>query len=104
MRFTNRELSSGQRKRLALLVTLLEDRPILVFDEWAADQDPVFRKFFYEQILRDLKDEGKTIVAVTHDDKYYGVADRILKMEFGQLVPYETTASQAASDAGRKQA
>lgn len=103
-RFTNRELSSGQRKRLALMVTLLENRSILVFDEWAADQDPVFRKFFYEEILGDLKDEGKTIIAVTHDDKYYGVADRILKMEFGQLVPYETTGSRTASGGGRKQA
>jgi putative ATP-binding cassette transporter len=90
-RFTNLELSSGQRKRLALAIALLEDRPILVLDEWAADQDPPFRKLFYEQILTGLRQEGKTIVAVTHDDRYFGVADRVLKMEYGQLVPYEAS-------------
>jgi putative ATP-binding cassette transporter len=88
-RFTNLDLSSGQRKRLALVVALLEDRPILVLDEWAADQDPPFRKFFYEQILTDLKRQGKTIVAVTHDDRYFGVADHVVKMEYGQFVSYE---------------
>ena len=88
-RFTTLELSSGQRKRLALVVALLEDRPILVLDEWAADQDPPFRKFFYEQILADLKRQGKTVIAVTHDDRYFSVADRIVKMEYGQLSAYE---------------
>jgi ABC-type siderophore export system fused ATPase/permease subunit len=67
----------------------MEDRPILVLDEWAADQDPPFRKFFYEQILTDLRREGKTIIAVTHDDRYFGVADRVLKMEYGEFVPYQ---------------
>ena len=85
-RFTSVELSSGQRKRLALVVALLEDRPVLVFDEWAADQDPGFRHFFYRTILRDLKARGKTIVAVTHDDRYFDQADRVLKMDFGQFV------------------
>jgi len=103
-RFTNLELSSGQRKRLALLVTLLEDRPIVVFDEWAADQDPVFRRFFYERILDDLKKRGKTIVAVTHDDKYYSVADRIVRMDFGQIVPYDAASASATAGGGRKQA
>jgi putative ATP-binding cassette transporter len=88
-RFSTLELSSGQRKRLALVVALLEDRPILVLDEWAADQDPPFRKFFYEHILADLKRQGKTVIAVTHDDRYFSVADRIVKMEYGQLVPYQ---------------
>jgi putative pyoverdin transport system ATP-binding/permease protein len=87
-RFTTIELSSGQRKRLALIVALLEDRPILVLDEWAADQDPAFRKFFYEHLLKDLKAQGKTIIAATHDDRYFGVADRVVKMEYGQFVPY----------------
>lgn len=85
-RFTSVELSSGQRKRLALVVALLEDRPVLVFDEWAADQDPPFRQYFYRTILRDLKARGKTIVAVTHDDRYFDQADRVLKMDFGQFV------------------
>jgi len=83
--FTTTDLSSGQRKRLALLVAILEDRPVLVFDEWAADQDPHFRRKFYEELLPDLRRHGKTIVAVTHDDRYYGVADRLFVMRDGQL-------------------
>ena len=78
-------LEAGQRKRLALIVALLEDRPILVLDEWAADQDPAFRQFFYDTLLKDLKAQGKTIIAATHDDRYFGVADRVIKMEYGQF-------------------
>lgn len=84
--FETIDLSAGQKKRLALLVSLLEDKPIYVFDEWAADQDPMFRRKFYEQILQALKRKGKTIVAITHDEKYFGVADRILKMEEGRFI------------------
>jgi putative pyoverdin transport system ATP-binding/permease protein len=80
-------LSSGQRKRLALVVALLEDKPILLLDEWAAEQDPPFRRKFYREILPWLKKRQKTVVAVTHDDDYYEVADRVLKMQFGRLIP-----------------
>lgn len=86
-RFTTLDLSHGQRKRLALLVAILEDRPILVLDEWAADQDPPFRRYFYEELLPSLKREGRTIIAVTHDDKYFGMADRVVKMEYGEFLP-----------------
>jgi putative pyoverdin transport system ATP-binding/permease protein len=85
-RFTNLELSTGQRKRLALAICLLEGKDVLVFDEWAADQDPHFRKHFYENVLRQLKAEGKTIIAATHDDRYFGVADRVIRMEYGVAV------------------
>jgi len=84
-RFTNLNLSTGQRKRLALLIASLEDRPILALDEFAADQDPEFRKFFYETLVPELKAAGKTIVAVTHDDRYFHCADRVIKMEYGQV-------------------
>jgi putative ATP-binding cassette transporter len=87
-RFTRIDLSTGQKKRLALIVALLEQRPILVFDEVAADQDPQFRKYFYEVLLHRLQSEGKTIVAVTHDDHYFHVANRTLKMEDGRFVEY----------------
>ena len=80
-------LSTGQRKRLALVVSLLEDKPILVLDEWAAEQDQPFRRKFYREILPWLKRQQKTVVAVTHDEDYYDVADRVLKMEFGKFVP-----------------
>ena len=86
--FTTTDLSTGQRKRLAYVAAMLDDKQIYVFDEWAADQDPVFRKFFYEVLLPELRDQGKTIIAVTHDDKYFSSADRVLKMDEGVLVDY----------------
>ena len=87
-RFANLNLSAGQKKRLALIVAELDNREIYVFDEWAADQDPRFRKYFYEEYLQHLKSSGKTVLAVTHDEKYYHVADRVLQMEYGKLTEY----------------
>jgi putative ATP-binding cassette transporter len=79
------ELSQGQRKRLALLTAYLEDRPIYLFDEWAADQDPYFKEIFYRQLLPELKARGKTVFVISHDDRYYGVADRLVKLNYGQI-------------------
>ncbi|MGV6872014.1 cyclic peptide export ABC transporter [Pseudochelatococcus sp. B33] len=84
-RFTTTELSTGQRKRLALVHALLEDRPIIVFDEWAADQDPDFRRAFYERVLPDLKRQGKTLIAISHDDRFFHVADRVVRLENGRI-------------------
>ncbi len=78
-------VSQGQRKRLALLTAYLEDRPIYLFDEWASDQDPQFKAVFYTQLLPELKARGKTVLVITHDDKYFHLADRILKLDDGQL-------------------
>ncbi|MET0647734.1 MAG: cyclic peptide export ABC transporter [Pyrinomonadaceae bacterium] len=78
-------LSQGQRKRLALLTAYLEDRPFYIFDEWAADQDPVFKELFYTNLLAELKARGKTVLVISHDDKYYYVADRVLKLNYGKL-------------------
>lgn len=78
------ELSTGQRKRLALVVSLLDRKPLLVFDELAADQDPEFRQFLYEQLLPRLKAEGSTVIAATHDDRYFHIADKVIKMEYGK--------------------
>lgn len=79
-------LSQGQRKRLALVTALLEDRPIYLFDEWAADQEPQFRDTFYREILADLAARGKTVIVITHDDRYFDIADRLIKLEVGQVV------------------
>jgi putative ATP-binding cassette transporter len=84
--FTNVNLSTGQRKRLALIAALMDDKRICVFDEVAADQDPVFRKYFYETFLAKLKNEGKTIIAVSHDDRYFHVADRVIRMDYGKVI------------------
>jgi len=84
-RFSETRLSTGQRKRLALVVAYVEDKPVYVFDELAADQDAHFRDYFYGTLLPELKKAGKTLVVVTHDDRYYHVADRVLVMDFGRL-------------------
>lgn len=78
-------LSQGQRKRLALLTAYLEDRPIYLFDEWASDQDPVFRALFYEEILPKLKAQGKLVLVISHDDRYFHLADRVIKLDYGQI-------------------
>jgi putative pyoverdin transport system ATP-binding/permease protein len=80
------DLSQGQRKRLALLTAYLEDRPIYLFDEWASDQDPFFREIFYKQLLPELKTRGKTVLVISHDDRYFHLADRLLKLDYGKLV------------------
>lgn len=83
--FTTLTLSQGQRKRLALVITYLENRPFLVFDEWAADQDPVFKEIFYHELLPELRAMNKTILVISHDDRYFHLADRLIRMENGRL-------------------
>ena len=94
-RFSDTHLSTGQRKRLALVVAYLEDKPVYVFDEVAADQDAHFRGYFYETLLPELKKSGKTVVVVTHDDRYYHVADRVLGMDYGKLKELPAAAGPA---------
>lgn len=86
-------LSQGQRKRLALLTALLEDRSIYLFDEWAADQEPKFRDVFYTEILADLKARGKTVIVITHDDRYFHLADQLVKLDFGRVAAESGTAA-----------
>ncbi len=82
------DLSQGQRKRLALLTAYLEDRSIYLFDEWASDQDPYFREIFYKQILGELKQRGKTVLVISHDDRYFHLADRLIKLDYGKIANY----------------
>ena len=93
------ELSQGQRKRLALLTAFLEDRPIYIFDEWAADQDPVFKDIFYLHLLGELKARGKTIIVISHDDRYYHLADRVIKLDLGRIVSSRYVSSEASHPA-----
>lgn len=87
--FTTRSLSQGQRKRLALVVSYLEDRPFVVFDEWAADQDPVFKAVFYRELLPELRARGKAVLVISHDDRYFHLGDRLIRMENGQVIGLE---------------
>jgi putative pyoverdin transport system ATP-binding/permease protein len=85
-RFSTQALSTGQRKRLAMIVSLLEDRDVYLFDEWAADQDAHFRELFYTSLLPEMKRLGKTIVVVTHDDRYWHLCDRRITLDLGDMV------------------
>lgn len=84
-RFSTTELSTGQRKRLGLIIALLEDRPIMVFDEWSAEQDAQFRAYFYATVLARLKAQGKTCLVVTHDERYLRHADRVVALDLGKV-------------------
>lgn len=89
-KFSTIDLSSGQKRRLALIMAYLEDKPIYVFDEWAADQDPAFKRIFYTELLPELKSLGKTVFVISHDDDYYHCADRILYLKEGGLHESDT--------------
>ncbi len=97
-KFSTIDLSAGQKKRLALIIAMLENKPIYIFDEWAADQDPQFRQYFYETLLPSFKAQGKTVIAVTHDDRWFHVADRLVYLEYGQIkIPYKIGNSELIS-------
>lgn len=83
--FSTTDLSYGEKKRLALVISILEDRDIYIYDEWAANQDPQFREIFYTDILPGLKANGKTVITITHDDQYFQYADRIFEMRDGAV-------------------
>ncbi|GAC1393573.1 MAG: cyclic peptide export ABC transporter [Polyangiales bacterium] len=95
-RFSTIDLSSGQRKRLALLAAYLEDRPVYVFDEWASDQDPSFKSIFYKALLPELKARGKTVVVISHDDRYFNIADSVFRLEAGKIELWSGTPAAAA--------
>ena len=86
--FDTINLSTGQRKRLALMEALLEDKPFVVLDEWAADQDPEFRRYFYQVLIPYIKKLGKTVIAISHDDKYYDCADEVITIDKGKLAKF----------------
>ncbi|ETR74603.1 MAG: ATP-binding cassette transporter [Candidatus Magnetoglobus multicellularis str. Araruama] len=84
--FSHSPLSTGQQKRLAMIIALIEDKPIYVFDEWAADQDMYFKDYFYKHIIVQLKQKGKLVIVITHDDMFFDCADRVVKMDYGRIV------------------
>lgn len=96
--FTTTELSDGQRRRLALLVALMEDKDIYIFDEWAADQDPRFKEAFYTEIIPEIKRRGKLVLVITHDDRYFSCADRVIHMEDGRVRSEEVVSEGTAGE------
>jgi putative ATP-binding cassette transporter len=101
-RFSTTALSTGQRKRLSLLAARLEDRPIYLFDEWAADQDPLFKQVFYRELLPELKASNKAVLVVTHDDRFFGEADRIIALADGRIVDGDWDLAHELADVARE--
>jgi putative pyoverdin transport system ATP-binding/permease protein len=101
-RFTTTSLSTGQRKRMALVSSYLEDRPIYLFDEWAADQDPAFKRVFYRELLPELKSRGKTVIVISHDDAYFDCADRIVTLSEGTLSVADAPAARSTEGSERE--
>ena len=99
--FSTTDLSAGQKKRLALLVSFLEDRTVYVFDEWAADQDPEFKDIFYNSILPELKNRDKMVIVITHDDRYFNRADTLVRMETGKVLEVKHTPSEKSPSGAR---
>jgi ABC-type siderophore export system fused ATPase/permease subunit len=85
------KLSKGQQKRLAMIYAMLEEKEILVLDEWAAEQDPHFREYFYTELIPELHRAGKTIIVITHDDAYYSGAERLIKFDYGKIISDKKT-------------
>ncbi|WP_083897047.1 cyclic peptide export ABC transporter [Azospirillum sp. B506] len=96
--FSTTDLSTGQRKRLALLNAWAAGRPVIVFDEWAADQDPGFRHLFYTELLPDLRRQGRALVVISHDDRYFGVADRVVHMAGGRIARVSAQTAENPDD------
>ena len=102
------KLSSGERRRAALLMAMLEDRPIVVFDEWAADQDPQYKDLFYKEILPSMRAKGKLVIVLSHDERYFHLGDRVLWLERGEPPVWRNpqsfaeTPHNAAGRSGRK--
>lgn len=86
--FTTKRLSDGQKKRLLLISAILEDKEVYLFDEWAANQDPYFKEIFYHKIIPFLKERGKTLIVITHDDRYFHLSDSLLKLQDGKLAKH----------------
>ncbi|HTI09036.1 MAG TPA: ATP-binding cassette domain-containing protein [Puia sp.] len=82
----HKQISKGQQKRLAMIYAMLENKEIMAMDEWAAEQDPHMREFFYTSFLQQLRELQKTVIIITHDDRYFNQADRIIKFDYGKIV------------------
>ena len=86
--FNTKRLSDGQKKRLSLISAILEDKEVYLFDEWAANQDPYFKEIFYQKIIPFLQDKGKTLIVITHDDRYFDLSDKLLKLRDGNIAEH----------------
>ncbi len=79
------DMSGGQRQRVAIARAVAGDPPIILADEPTASLDAKSGLLVME-LLKDLaKQQHSTVVVVTHDNRIYHLADRILHIEDGQF-------------------
>jgi len=79
------QLSGGEQQRVAFARALANDPPLLLVDEPTGNLD-VKTGLKIVQILRKLKDDGRTIIVVTHDEQIIRLADKRVYLEDGKLV------------------
>jgi putative ABC transport system ATP-binding protein len=86
MHHTPGELSGGQEQRVAIARAIVANPPLLVADEPTGDLDRESATNILDLLRQLTREQGKSIVMVTHDAKAAAAADRTLHLEKGQLL------------------
>ncbi|MFD8200667.1 glycine betaine/L-proline ABC transporter ATP-binding protein [Streptomyces sp. NPDC059701] len=85
------QLSGGQRQRVGLARALAVDPEVLLFDEPFSALDPLIRRDMQEEVVRLHREEGRTMVFITHDlQEALKLGDRIALMRDGRVVQLGT--------------
>ena len=83
------KLSGGEQQRVAIARAIVSQPDILVLDEPTASLDGDTGRKIVEFVKRDVLNEKRCIIIVTHDDRISEFADRMVKMEDGKLIEIE---------------
>ena len=79
------QMSGGQKQRVAIARALINEPELILADEPTGALDSSTKAEMYS-IFRELRDHGKTIIIVTHDQELADLADRVLHMKDGTLI------------------
>ena len=80
------DMAASERGRLALLIAIAGDTPLLLLDDWDAWQGPEIRERLYNKVLPGLRDSNRAVVVATQDDRYIALADNVVRLENGRAV------------------
>ncbi len=89
-----RQLSGGQQQRVAIARALVNDAPVLLCDEPTASLDGATGRGILTT-LRALASGGRAVAIVTHDDRVLSIADRVVHVVDGRVVPASSEAALA---------
>ncbi|OKK06060.1 glycine/betaine ABC transporter ATP-binding protein [Streptomyces sp. CB03234] len=85
------QLSGGQQQRVGLARALAVDPEVLLFDEPFSALDPLIRRDMQEEVIRLHREEGRTMIFITHDlNEALRLGDRIALMRDGRIVQLGT--------------